>query len=157
MKVCLYARVSTSDKDQDPMTQLLPLREFVKAQSWETYHEYIDYAPATDLYHRTGWKDLLDEASKRRFDLLACMADGPGLPFRPGCRHHFRETPYLGRWPSLLFRAVARYYLSLWRSPLLYYRGIRLAGTRHPQGKGQGRDGESESTGSPDRTAKSNG
>ena len=70
MKVCLYARVSTSDKDQDPLTQLLPLREFVKAQSWETYHEYIDHAPATDLYHRTAWKELLKDASRRKFDIL---------------------------------------------------------------------------------------
>ncbi|MFC2008107.1 recombinase family protein [Chloroflexota bacterium] len=70
MRVCLYARVSTSDKEQDPLTQLLPLREFVRTQAWEMYDEYIDYAPATDLYHRTAWKDLLNEASKRRFDLL---------------------------------------------------------------------------------------
>ena len=70
MKVCLYARVSTSDKDQDPLTQLLPLREFVKAQSWETYHEYTDHAPATDITHRTAWKELLEDASRRKFDIL---------------------------------------------------------------------------------------
>jgi len=70
MKVCLYARVSTSDKDQDPLTQLLPLREFAKAQSWETYHEYIDHAPATDITHRTAWKELLEDASRRKFDIL---------------------------------------------------------------------------------------
>jgi len=70
MKVCLYARVSTSDKDQDPLTQLLPLREFVKAQSWETYCEYTDHAPATDITHRTAWKDLLEDASRRKFDIL---------------------------------------------------------------------------------------
>jgi DNA invertase Pin-like site-specific DNA recombinase len=70
MKVCLYARVSTSDKDQDPMTQLLPMREFIEAQSLESYGEFIDYAPATDITHRFQWRDLLEEASKRRFDLL---------------------------------------------------------------------------------------
>ncbi len=70
MKVGIYARVSTSDKDQNPLTQLLPLREFVKDQEWYVSREYVDYAPATDLYHRTDWKELLDEASKRRFDLL---------------------------------------------------------------------------------------
>jgi len=58
MKVSLYARVSTSDKDQDPMTQLLPMREFVIAQSWEMFNEYVDHAPATDLVHRTAWKEL---------------------------------------------------------------------------------------------------
>ena len=70
MKVCLYARVSTSDRDQDPLTQLLPLREFVKAQAWEMFNEYIDYAPATDITHRTAWKDLLEDASRRKFDTL---------------------------------------------------------------------------------------
>ncbi len=70
MKVCLYARVSTSDKGQDPLTQLLPLREFVKAQAWEMFNEYIDYAPATDITHRTAWKELLEDASRRKFDIL---------------------------------------------------------------------------------------
>jgi len=71
MKVALYTRVSTSDKDQNPETQLVPLREFVVAQEgWTTYREYIDHAPATDLAHRTSWRQLLDDASKRRFDLL---------------------------------------------------------------------------------------
>ena len=61
MRVSLYARVSTSDKEQNPMTQLLPLREFAKDQEWHVTREYIDYAPATDLYHRTDWKELLNE------------------------------------------------------------------------------------------------
>ena len=33
MKVALYARVSTSDKDPNPETQLLPLRDFCSAQA----------------------------------------------------------------------------------------------------------------------------
>jgi putative DNA-invertase from lambdoid prophage Rac len=70
MKVGIYARVSTSDKEQDPMTQLLPLREFVRNQSWEVFAEFIDHVPATDIVHRTSWRDLLGEASKKRFDLL---------------------------------------------------------------------------------------
>jgi putative DNA-invertase from lambdoid prophage Rac len=70
MKVALYARVSTSDKDQNPETQLAQLREFVQAQGWECFGEYIDYAPATDLAHRTQWRQLLDDASRRKFDLL---------------------------------------------------------------------------------------
>lgn len=70
MKVALYARVSTNDKEQDPLTQLMPLREFVKVQGWEIFNEYVDEAPATDLLHRTSWRELLDDASKRRFDVL---------------------------------------------------------------------------------------
>lgn len=70
MNVGIYGRVSTSDKEQNPMTQLVPLREFVKAQSWTLYQEYIDQAPATDLVHRIAWQQLLEDASKRKFDLL---------------------------------------------------------------------------------------
>jgi DNA invertase Pin-like site-specific DNA recombinase len=70
VKPAIYARVSTSDKEQDPVTQLLPLREFVKAQGWEIYGEYVDKVPATDMAHRTAWHDLLQDASKKRFDLL---------------------------------------------------------------------------------------
>ena len=70
MKVAIYGRTSTSDKDQNPETQLLPLREFVKAQSWETYREYVDQVSATDLAHRTAWRQLLEDASRKRFDLL---------------------------------------------------------------------------------------
>ncbi|MBM2824773.1 MAG: Site-specific recombinase [Dehalococcoidales bacterium] len=52
------------------MTQLLPMREFVRNQGWETFREYVDHAPATDLVHRTAWRERLNDASKKRFDLL---------------------------------------------------------------------------------------
>ncbi len=35
-RVAIYARVSTSDKDQNPETQLAPVREFVTNQRWMT-------------------------------------------------------------------------------------------------------------------------
>ena len=49
MRVAIYARVSTSDKDQEPETQLLPLREFCAAQGWTLVAEYVDRAPANDF------------------------------------------------------------------------------------------------------------
>jgi putative DNA-invertase from lambdoid prophage Rac len=70
VRVGIYARVSTSDKEQDPTTQLMPLREFVKDQGWQVHGEFIDKVPATDLAHRTAWRDLLQDASRRKFDLL---------------------------------------------------------------------------------------
>ena len=70
MKVALYARVSTSDKEQNVETQLLPLKEFAEAQGWEIYRTYIDLVSATDLAHRYEWQELLEDASKRRFDLV---------------------------------------------------------------------------------------
>ncbi len=70
MKVALYARVSTSDKDQEPETQLMPLRDFAKAQGWEVFKEYIDKAPANDLNHRTAWRELLNDAARKRFQMV---------------------------------------------------------------------------------------
>jgi DNA invertase Pin-like site-specific DNA recombinase len=70
MKVGIYGRISTSDKDQNLDTQLLPLREFARAQGWVIFNEYSDQVSATDLAHRISWRELLVDASKRRFDLL---------------------------------------------------------------------------------------
>ena len=70
MKVAAYARVSTSDKDQDPETQLLALRDFARLQQWEITGEYVDHAPANDPLHRTAWRKLLDDAAKRRFQAV---------------------------------------------------------------------------------------
>ena len=70
MKVALYARVSTSDKDQNPETELMPLREFCAAQGREIVGEFVDHAPANDLAHRTAWRQLLDDAAKRKFTVV---------------------------------------------------------------------------------------
>jgi DNA invertase Pin-like site-specific DNA recombinase len=72
MRVGIYARVSTTDKDQNPETQLLPLREFCRAQGWTIVEEFVDQASATDLRGRTQWKRLLDHAAKRRIDMIVC-------------------------------------------------------------------------------------
>jgi DNA invertase Pin-like site-specific DNA recombinase len=72
LRVAIYARVSTSDKDQNPETQLLPLREFCTAQGWKIAKQFVDTASATDLRGRTAWRTLLDEASKRRIDVILC-------------------------------------------------------------------------------------
>lgn len=70
MKVALYARVSTSDKEQNPETQLLVLRDFVEAQGWEVVKEYVDHSPANDFAHRTAWRALLDDGAKKRFAVV---------------------------------------------------------------------------------------
>ncbi len=70
MRAAIYARISTADKDQNPETQLLPLREFAAAQGWTVAGEFTDRAPATDLRARTAWRELLEQAARRRVDLV---------------------------------------------------------------------------------------
>ena len=57
MRVILYARVSTKDKDQNPENQLFRLREYATKRGWE-YTEYSDYASGgkTD---RVGLQSLM--------------------------------------------------------------------------------------------------
>ena len=68
--IALYGRVSTTDQQQDPETHLVKLRDFCQAQGLEVYGEYVDRAPANDLFHRVRWRDLLDDAAKRRFSAV---------------------------------------------------------------------------------------
>ena len=70
MKVGLYARVSTSDKDQDPEVQLAALREYCEDQGWFIVEEYVDEVSAVDLRRRVSWRKLLDDAAKRRFETV---------------------------------------------------------------------------------------
>jgi DNA invertase Pin-like site-specific DNA recombinase len=37
---------------------------------WQVYREYVDQAPANDLLHRVQWRQLLDDAAKRRFSVV---------------------------------------------------------------------------------------
>jgi DNA invertase Pin-like site-specific DNA recombinase len=67
LRVALYARVSTRDKDQDPELQLHPLREYAAARGWLPA-EYVDRAAAGDLAGRRAWTRLLAAARRRRLD-----------------------------------------------------------------------------------------
>jgi DNA invertase Pin-like site-specific DNA recombinase len=94
-RAAFYARVSTTDKDQDPDTQLLLLREFAQAQDWTVQGEYVDRASATDLKNRTAWRQLLDLAAKRRIDtILVWKLD---RAFR-SVAHMAQVTEQLRRW-----------------------------------------------------------
>jgi DNA invertase Pin-like site-specific DNA recombinase len=64
--------VSTADKEQDPETQLQPLRGFCRAQGWAIVGEYVDHASATDDRRRVAWKRLLGDAARRRVDVILC-------------------------------------------------------------------------------------
>jgi DNA invertase Pin-like site-specific DNA recombinase len=67
MKVALYARVSTADKNQNPQVQLDRLREFCKLRGYEIVREYVDTASGFSR-KRAGFKAVLEDGRKRQFD-----------------------------------------------------------------------------------------
>ena len=73
MRVALYARVSTRDRDQNPETQLYALRQFAEMREWDVVKEYVDHASATDLRGRTAWRELLEQVRKGGIDLVAVL------------------------------------------------------------------------------------
>lgn len=70
VRVATYLRVSTDDKGQTVENQRVPLQEFCAAQGWTEVAEYVDEASATDLRGRKAWRRLLDDAAKRKVDLV---------------------------------------------------------------------------------------
>lgn len=69
MRTALYARVSTSDKGQDPEVQLRELREYCERRGWIIVGEYVDTC--------TGAKDrrpaldrLMQDAKRRKIDAV---------------------------------------------------------------------------------------
>ncbi|MBI4311516.1 MAG: recombinase family protein [Chloroflexi bacterium] len=132
MKVAVYARVSTSDREQNPETQLLPLRDFCQAQGWEVHREYVDQVSANDIARRLAWRDLLDDAAKRRFtvvlvfkldrafrsvkhmhDTLAAW-ETVGVSFK-SLREQFDTSTALGRLLLNLLASLAEFELELIR------------------------------------------
>ena len=55
LRVALYARVSTTDKGQDPETQLRQLSEYAQRRDFKVVGELIDYASGTSE-NRTHYK-----------------------------------------------------------------------------------------------------
>ncbi len=140
MKVALYARVSTADREQNPETQLMHLRDFCRAQGWEIYREYVDRASALDVAHRTAWRDLLDDAAKGKFkvvlvfkldrafrsvkhmhDTLAIW-DILGISFT-SLREQFDTSTALGRLLLNLLAALAEFELEMIRERVKAGRG----------------------------------
>lgn len=70
MRAALYARVSTDDREQDPETQLIELRELCRRLDWQIEDEYVDFASALDYRRRSSWRELLDRARRGRFDVV---------------------------------------------------------------------------------------
>jgi DNA invertase Pin-like site-specific DNA recombinase len=75
MRVAIYARVSTHDKDQDPETQLHQLRAWCLNAGHDIIAEYVDHVSgAKAAKQRPKLAVLFDDASKRKFDLVLVWA-----------------------------------------------------------------------------------
>lgn len=70
MRVALYARVSTTDKGQDPELQLGPLREYTRAREWTIYQEYLDNGISGVKERRPALDQLIADARRRLFDAV---------------------------------------------------------------------------------------
>lgn len=73
MRVALYARVSTRDKDQNPETQLLALRQYAANHGWVVTTEYVDQASAADLRGRARWRELIEQVRPHHFDAVMVL------------------------------------------------------------------------------------
>ena len=73
MRVALYARVSTADKDQNPENQLVLLRREAERAGDTIINEYVDEKSGGSS-NRKAFQELMRDADKRRFDLVRVFA-----------------------------------------------------------------------------------
>ena len=73
MRVALYARVSTADKDQNPENQLVLLRREAERAGDTIIKEYVDEKSGGSS-NRKAFQKLMRDAGKRRFDLVRVFA-----------------------------------------------------------------------------------
>lgn len=70
MRTALYARVSTSDKGQDPQMQLRELREHCQRRGWEIVGEYVDVGVSGSKDSRPELNKLVADAHRRKLDAV---------------------------------------------------------------------------------------
>ncbi len=69
MRTAIYARVSTTDKGQDPAMQLHDLTAYAEARQWEIVGQYIDEASGGKS-DRKAFEELMAAAKQRAFDIV---------------------------------------------------------------------------------------
>jgi DNA invertase Pin-like site-specific DNA recombinase len=70
MKIALYARVSTTDKGQDPQMQLRELREYCERRKLDIVREYVDNGISGSKESRPELNRLMADANRRKFDAV---------------------------------------------------------------------------------------
>ena len=69
-RVALYARVSTDDMGQTNDTQLIHLRQEAQRRGYSVICEYTDEASGKTIRGRPGFRLMMDDASKHKFDAI---------------------------------------------------------------------------------------
>ena len=69
-RVALYRRVSTKNNGQNPLTQLMPLRDYAKARGFEVFKEYTDIGISGSKEKRPALDQLMKDAQHRKFDTV---------------------------------------------------------------------------------------
>ena len=70
MKTVLYARISTSDKNQDPEVQLRDLRVSCQQRGWQMVGEYVDLGVSGAKESRPELDRLMADAQSKQFDAV---------------------------------------------------------------------------------------
>ena len=74
-RAAIYARVSTTDRGQDPENQLRQLRRWCKQQGYSITTEYVESQTGRKgAADREQFRKMMDDASKGEFDLLVVWA-----------------------------------------------------------------------------------
>lgn len=68
--LALYARVSTTDKGQDPEMQLRELRDYAKLRRLTVFREYVDSGVSGSKDSRPQLNALMRDAQARKFDAV---------------------------------------------------------------------------------------
>lgn len=69
--LALYARVSTTDKGQDPEMQLRELRDYARLHNLTVFREYVDSGISGSKDSRPQLNALMVDAQARKFDAVA--------------------------------------------------------------------------------------
>lgn len=69
-RVALYARVSTTDKGQNPDVQLSPLRDYAKARGWKIVEEFVDRGVSGSKVKRPGLDRMMSAVEAREIDVV---------------------------------------------------------------------------------------
>ena len=69
-RAALYARVSTTDKGQDPEVQLVPMRAEAARRGWRVVDEYIDEGFSGAIRNRPALDKLMTKAKTGAYDVV---------------------------------------------------------------------------------------